>query len=86
VCESRDGGTGLSSRPERWARRRFLAVLAGGLLTAPLAAEAPWSEDMRALSAKTSRHRTGAAARSCGSRSGSPTIGKANGGGTRGSR
>ena len=27
----------MSSRPERWARRRFLAVLAGGLLAAPLA-------------------------------------------------
>ena len=30
-----------------------------------------WSEDTRVLSAKTSRHRTGAAARSCSSRSGS---------------
>src|SRR5215831_3540091 len=41
-----------------------------------------WSEDTRALSAKTSRPRTGAAARPCGSRSGSPTIEKAHGGGT----
>jgi len=29
----------LSSRPDRWARRRFLAALAGGLLAAPLAAD-----------------------------------------------
>ena len=39
MSESRDGRTGLSSRPDRWARRRFLAALAGGLLAAPLAAE-----------------------------------------------
>jgi len=30
----------LPSRPDRWARRRLLAVLAGGFLAAPLAAEA----------------------------------------------
>ena len=40
MSESRDGRTGLSSRPDGWARRRFLAALAGGLLTAPLAARA----------------------------------------------
>ena len=39
MSESRDGRTGLSSRPDRWARRRFLATLAGGLLAAPLVAE-----------------------------------------------
>src|SRR5262245_48230118 len=31
---------GLSIRPAQWARRRFLAALSGGLLAAPLAAEA----------------------------------------------
>jgi len=40
VSESRDGRTGLSSRPDLWSRRRFTAALAGGLLAAPLAAEA----------------------------------------------
>ena len=38
--ESRDGGLGLSIRPDQWARRRFMAALTGGLLAAPLAAEA----------------------------------------------
>jgi len=40
VSESRDGRTSWSSHPDRWVRRRFLAALAGGLLAAPLAAEA----------------------------------------------
>ena len=35
-----EGGTELSSRPDQWARRRFMVALAGGLLAAPLAAGA----------------------------------------------
>src|SRR5215813_8997084 len=35
-----DSGTDLSTRPHLWARRRFMAALAGGFLAAPLAAEA----------------------------------------------
>ena len=40
MSESRDGGTGLSNRPDLWSRRRFTAALAGGILAKPLAAEA----------------------------------------------
>ena len=38
MLESRNGGMGVSIRPDQWARRRFIAALAG-LLAAPLAAE-----------------------------------------------
>ena len=40
MYELADGGTGSSNGPGRWARRRFMATLAGGLLAAPLGAEA----------------------------------------------
>ena len=40
MYEMADSGTDLSTRPHLWARRRFMAALAGGFLAAPLAAEA----------------------------------------------
>ncbi len=40
MYEVADGGRDVSSHPDRWALRRFMAAIAGGLLAAPLAAGA----------------------------------------------